>query len=510
MHYPLLYEINTRCWLREFGDARTASVTLVDIPDSEFAEWQRLGFTHIWLMGVWASGPQAREKALSENQPASYYSEALPDWQPKDVGGSPYAIADYRVSSELGGETGLQAFRQQLHAHGLKLILDFVPNHLGLDHPWLGECPDFFVNGEPHAQGTFPQTTRAGNRWLAHGKDPNFPPWTDTAQLDYRRADTRVAMSELLQSIAERCDGVRCDMAMLLLNDVFEKTWGHFPPPDSFPASKPNPKTTRPEGEFWAEVIGTIKQKFPEFLFLAEAYWGLESRLQALGFDYVYDKELYDRLIAKDAAGVQRHLLKLPPTELAAGAHFLENHDERRVASILTLAEHRAAALVILGLPGMRLLHQGQLSGAVRRLPVQLIRRPPEPTQVEIESMYHEFLTTLPHTAVGHGDFEILKRRAAWSENPTAENFVLVQWQRQPEEFDLVTVNLAPHPSQCYAPLTISDLAQHSWIVKNLLGAEQHLHKGADLEKKGLFLDLPAHGAQLLHFKPADSGEAQT
>src|SRR5262249_55782086 len=160
---------------------------------------------------------------------------------------------------------------------GFKLILDFVPNHLGLDHPWLKEQPDVFVQSPSEAPGTFRQETKSGVRWLANGKDPYFPPWTDTVQIDYRRGAARAAMTGLLQSVADRCDGVRCDMAMLLLNDIFPKTWAHMP------VSIPPPAT-----EFWADAITAVKKAHPGFLFLAEAYWNLEGRLQSQGFDYTY------------------------------------------------------------------------------------------------------------------------------------------------------------------------------------------------------------------------------
>ena len=103
--------------------------------------------------------------------------------------------------------------------------------------------------------------------------------------------------------------------------------------------------------------------------------------MQGLGFDYTYDKALYDSLVARDAAGARRHLLGMSAEAVAGSAHFLENHDEPRIASILSLAEHRAAALLILGLPGMRFLHDGQLSGARLKMPTRkaMERDLPEP-----------------------------------------------------------------------------------------------------------------------------------
>jgi len=491
MSHPLLYEINTLCWLRALSQKSGTAITLANVPDSELAGWERLGFTHIWLMGVWTTGPRARAEALQHPELRQAYDQVLPGWGDADVGGSPYAIGDYQVPAALGGEAGLGAFRQRLRGHGLKLVLDFVPNHLGLDHPWVADRPDLFVQSPTEVPGTFQQETGGRLRWLAHGKDPYFAPWTDTVQLDYRRAGTRAAMTQLLESIAARCDGVRCDMAMLVLNEVFAKTWERFQVSASPPVS-----------EFWASAILTIRQAHPAFVFLAESYWGMESQLQKLGFDYTYDKVLYDGLVARDAGGVQRHLLGLTPEAVSKGAHFLENHDEPRIAAILSPAEHRAAALVILGLPGMRFLHEGQLSGARLKLPVQLARRPEEPNEVEIASLYEQLLTKLPGTAVGRGRGELLEPRVAWPDNPTARNFVIVQWQSRAPEFDLVVVNLAPHRSQCYAPLTVQHLTAHNWAMKDLLGQEFYKRSGDDLHDQGLYLDLPGHGAQLFHFEP--------
>ena len=457
MPHPLLYEVNTRCWLRALSEKSGTAITLANVPDSALAGWRKLGFTHIWLMGVWTTGPRARAEALKHPELRRVYDQVLPGWQEADVAGSPYAIGDYQVPPALGGEAGLGKFRDRLHEHGLRLLLDFVPNHVGLDHPWVRERSDLFVQSPGEVPGTFAQPTSAGLRWLAHGKDPYFAPWTDAVQVDYRRVAARSMMTQLLQSIAGRCDGVRCDMAMLVLNDVFAKTWEQFPPVEDHPSavtshqspvtshqspvtSHQSPVTSHqsPPSEFWASAIPVVKETHPGFLFLAEGYWGLEGRLQALGFDYTYDKTLYDGLVSHDAVGVQRHLLGLPADAVAGSAHFLENHDEPRIAGILSSAEHRAAALLILGLPGMRFLHDGQLSGARLKIPVQLARRPAEASHAEIANSYQQLLLTLPGTAVGQGRGELCKPRAAWPGNPTAQNFVIVQWQKQADRKSVV------------------------------------------------------------------------
>jgi hypothetical protein len=225
--------------------------------------------------------------------------------------------------------------------------------------------------------------------------------------------------------------------------------------------------------------------------------------LQSLGFDFTYDKHLYDDLIHRNHSWAQRRVLELPSRFLAASAHFLENHDEPRVAALLSLDEHRAAALATLGLPGMRFLHEGQLGGARIKLPVQLGRRAIEPVQKEVQQMYEAMLTILRTTAVGRGEGRVLPPCPAWPGNPSGQNFMVVQWQILPPEFDVVVVNLAPHRSQCYAPLTVPGLAEFNWSMRDRLGTESYVRVGSDLEAQGLYLDLPAHGAQLFHFAPA-------
>lgn len=491
MNHPLLYQINTRCWLRGLSVEQGKTITLASVPDQEFAFWRESGFTHIWLMGVWTTGERSRQIALGHPDLRREYDLVLPGWKDDDVAGSPYSISDYSVPQKLGGDSGLKSFRAKLNALGMKLILDFVPNHLGVDHPWTQEKPDLFVQSPKPVEGVFEVKTTSGAKWIANGKDPYFAPWTDVAQLDYRRSETRSAMRKLLMTIAARCDGVRCDMAMLLLNDVFGKTWSHLP--------IDGPKLAQ---EFWPDAIKEAKRADPDFIFMAEVYWGLEGRLQSLGFDFTYDKALYDDLVSRHHAEAQRKLLIAPSGYVDRSIHFLENHDEPRIATKLSPEENRAAALVVLGVPGMRFLHEGQLTGARIKMPVQLGRRPVESVQSEIKSTYHSLLETLAKSYVGIGRGRVLSPRAAWDGNPTAQNFIIVLWQGTGIGFDLVVVNLAWHPGQCYVALDIPGLAERDWTMRDLLSPEHHERVGTDLAQQGLYLDVSAHGAHLFRFSP--------
>ncbi|MBA3502909.1 MAG: alpha-amylase family glycosyl hydrolase [Myxococcota bacterium] len=442
MTHPLLYEVHTRQWLAELGVQ-----ALSDVRDETLDALSAIGVTHLWLMGVWPTGPRSRREAFVL---AKAYDEALPGWREEDVAGSPYAIARYEVADEFGGDAALASLRTRLSKRGIRVILDFVPNHVALDHPWVN----------------LDLVMRDGNT-VVHGKDPYFPGWTDTAQLEYRRAATRVAMRDVLLSIAARCDGVRCDMAMLVLPDVFEKTWQHVPCEEA-------------AADFWGGAIRSVRQAHPDFVMLAEAYWGLERRLCELGFDYVYDKELYDRLVHDRPYEVAPHVYA---ADNVRHVHFLENHDEPRVAA-LPLDLHRAAALLVMSLPGMRFLHHGQAGGARRFARIQLRRRADEPDDEGVRALYAALLSALVASSVGRGDARLLAPRPAWEGNPTAGCFVIVKWAH-----DLVVVNLAPHRAQCRV-----DVGEHGkHMLVDRLGDERWER---DLSEP-LFLDLPPQRGQL-------------
>jgi hypothetical protein len=487
--HPLVFEINARCWLRELSARHGRTIQLGDVPQEEFESWRRLGFTFIWMMGVWTTGPRSREVFLRQPDTVGRLKTVLPDCREEDVAGSPYAIAAYRVPDSLGGDAGLRTFREQLQRHGLGLLLDFVPNHVGLDHPWLAEHPEWFVRAGHQAPGTFPALAREGEVWIAHGKDPYFPPWIDTAQLDFRLPALRAAVIEQLQSVATLCDGVRCDMAMLLLNDDFARTWGGFPISDPLPDS-----------EFWAEAIGAVRR--PGFLFLAEAYWDLEARLQSLGFDFTYDKRVLDFLVGRRPAELQRHLLERGTAFVNRCAHFLENHDEPRIASRLSLEEHRAAALFILALPGMRLLHEGQLDGARIHAPVQLVRRAQEAPDPSIAALYRMLLDALASTAIGRGTPGILEAFPAAAMDESFRNVLLIEWQAETSASDVVVVNFSALPARVRIPPRGGGPGTNPWRVRDLAVPMGAPLTEIRLRENAMPLELPPHAALMLHRNP--------
>ena len=491
MIHPLLYEINARQWLAELSRKLGKAIDLSTIPEEELLAFQKDGFTHLWLMGVWPTGPRSQAEALRHADLRKAYGEALPGWTDADVLGSPYAVAALYVAPMLGGDLALASLRSRLNKLGIKLVLDFVPNHLGLDHEWLQARPHLFVGKPDPFRDSFPVPLPSGEYFLAHGKDPYFPGWTDTVQLDYRRKETRQAMGDLLESVAQKCDGVRCDMAMLVLSDVFHGTWAHVPLDVDLAA-----------GEFWRDAITKVKFERPDFLFLAEAYWGLEGRLCDLGFDYAYDKTLYDFVIHDRPWDVQAHLLGLG-AQNQKRAHFLENHDEPRIAGAIDLERHRAALTLGMGLPGMRFLHDGQFEGVRRFARVQLARRAVEPLDHAVSAIYESLLPAFAQSAVGNGDWHLLTPHRAWADNPTSQCFTVVQWQGKgiEDRFDLVVVNMASHRAQCRVTLSANGLKGGSWRMEDQIGCEKWIRSGDELISHGLFLDVAARGAHLFSFE---------
>ncbi len=482
---PLLLEVYLRQWLGELSRRAGRRVELGVVPEEELDRWVARGVTHLWLMGAWTTGPASREVSGASPELRRAYDDALPGWTDADVCGSPYAIQAYSVPEAYGGDDGLARLRARLADRGIKLVLDFVPNHTALDHPLALERPELFVAGAGPGDAA-----RVGGRWLSHGKDPNYPGWTDTLQLDYRRAEARRAATEALSSIAERCDGVRCDMAMLALSDVFARTWAHAPP---------TPREPGPE--FWEAAIAEVRARHPGFLFLAEAYWGLEARLCELGFDVAYDKHLTD-LLHRGDWGVAAHLRALGPAN-EARAHFLENHDEPRAAAISPLARHRAAALLTLSLPGVRFVHDGQREGRRVFARIQLSRRAEEPVDAEIAAMYDELARALASARVGDGGWSLVEAAPAWHDDPTNGAFALLTWSSpdDPSRFTLVVTSQSTGRARCWARLAWPGLRGRMWALEDLLSDERYVRDGDELAARGLYLDVGAHAAQLFVFR---------
>jgi glycosidase len=406
------------------------------------------------------------------------FEETLPDLREEDIAGSGFAITGYTVHPNLGGDAALARLRERLRARGLRLMLGFVPNHTGLDHPWVEDHPEYYVAGTERDLARAPQNytwvkrTR-GDLLLAHGRDPYFAGWPDTLQLDYGNPATQEAMIAELLKIAGQCDGVRCDMAMLVLPDVFERTWGRRAP------------------LFWPRATQRVRERVPGFCFMAEVYWDLEWTMLQQGFDYAYDKRLYDRLRDHHARPVREHF--------RAGldyqdklARFLENHDEPRAAATFPPGVHEAAAVITFLSPGLRFFHQGQFEGRRKRISPHLVRGPIEPLDRRLEQFYDRLLAVSRQPVVRDGQWQLLECTPAWEGNWTYDCFVAFAWQGPGGERLLVVVNYAPTQSQCYVRLPFVDLGNGQWRLQDQIGTARYDRDGNDLQSRGLYLDVPS------------------
>jgi glycosidase len=483
-----LYQINTRVWLTDLSRALDRHATLDDIPDVELDRLAGMGFDWIWLLSVWNTGAAGRRVSRENPEWRREFEQTLPDLRDDDIAGSGFAITGYMVHPQLGGDAALARLRERLTQRGLRLMLDFVPNHTAPDHPWVSDHPEYYVGGTEADLSAAPQNytrvkTAHGDSILAYGRDPYFAGWPDTVQLDYSNPATQQAMVGQLLKISDQCDGVRCDMAMLVLPDVFERTWGRRAP------------------LFWPEATRKVRAQAPGFCFMAEVYWDLEWTMQQQGFDYAYDKRLYDRLREGHARAVREHL--------CAGldyqdrlARFLENHDEPRAAATFASDVHQAAAVITFLTPGLRFFHQGQFEGRMKRISPHLVRAPAESDQPQLRQFYDRLLAVLRRDVVRNGTWQLLNCVPAWEGNASCDAFVAWIWQGTNGSRLLVAVNYARHQSQCYVRLPVADLGGRGWRLTDLLATASYVRDGNELLSRGLFVDLPPWACHVFDMTP--------
>jgi glycosidase len=392
------------------------------------------------------------------------------------------------VDAHLGGREGLAAARDALARRGVRLVLDFVPNHVAPDHPWVTKHPDYFIRGDANDKARDPASfMEMGGEVFACGRDPYFPAWPDVLQLNAFAFELRRAVIETLNEIASQCDAVRCDMAMLAMNQIFERTWGAR-------------AGAKPQADYWPELIPAVKARHPDFRFIAEAYWDLEWALQQQGFDFCYDKRLYDRLVHENAEGVRLHLC----AELAYQqklVRFIENHDEPRAAATFPPAEARAAAVAALTQAGARLLHEGQLDGRKVRLPVFLARRPDERADEDLQAFYRRLLRATADDAFRNGEWRLCER-TGWSDNASFANLVAWCWARNDGRY-LIVVNLSDVQSQGNVRVPWNELTGHTWHLEDALTGQDFERRGDDMREPGLYVDLPPWGSHIFQFHPA-------
>lgn len=473
--YPYVYEINTWIWLSELRRQYGEGIDLSDVPSTEWDAIAAYGFDAVWLMGVWERSPSGIRIANQNQTLVNDFRRALPDFQTEDNVGSPYCVRRYIVDQRLGGPKGLAIARRELARRGMRLVLDFVPNHVAPDHPWTTEHPEYFIRGNAddarNAPGSY---IEVGGNVFACGRDPYFPAWPDVLQLNAFDSGLRLAALQIVAGMAEQCDGIRCDMAMLMMNPIFERTWGKHAGP-------------RPATEYWMNMISTIKKKYPSFLFIAEAYWDMEWELQQQGFDFCYDKKLYDRMEHSDAESIRLHLC----ADLAYQEkllRFIENHDEPRAAGTLSPEKHKVCALVIATLPGTKLFHEGQFEGRKIRVPVFLRRRPNEPRDPALHDFYEHLLKTVNRPVFREGRWNLCDR-TGWPDNGSFQNLVVWSWLRDDERY-LIVVNLSDCPSQARIQTRWPDTADGKWRLLDEISGAEYVRDGDEMLSPGLYVEL--------------------
>ncbi len=488
--YPSLYEINTWVWLSEISLKAGRPIDLGSVPEAEWEAITKFGFDAVWLMGVWERSPACIAIANQNQNLVDDFRRALPDFRPEDNVGSPYCIRRYVVDQHLGGPKGLAIARQELVRRGMKLLLDFVPNHVAPDHPWVSSHPEYFIPGTADDVKRDPSSyiSVQGNV-CACGRDPYFPAWPDVLQLNAFEPGLRQAVIETVSSIAAQCDGVRCDMAMLLLNQVFERTWG-------------DRAGQCPSTEYWEDVIPTVKSAHPNFRFMAEAYWNLEWELQQKGFDFCYDKRLYDRLEHDSAESVRLHLC----ADLAYQEkllRFIENHDEPRAAATFPAAKERAAAVTIATQPGARLFYEGQFEGQTVKLPVFLGRRPAEPVDEELKVFYEKLLASINAPIFRDGKWNLCERNG-WPDNQSCQNMVAWSWVKD-DDRRLVVVNLGDKSAQARVKVPWGELHESSWRLIDTLSDMSFDREGNEMASTGLYVELKPWCYYALQFQRTQS-----
>jgi glycosidase len=485
--YPTVYEINTWAWLTDLSQKYRRAINLSCVPLGEWDAIARFGFNSVWLMGVWERSPVGAAIANQNKGLLNDFRRAVPDFRTEDNVGSPYCVRRYVVDRNLGGREGLAVARRELSKRGMNLILDFVPNHVAPDHPWVADHPEYFIRGNAADISKDPSSfLGVQGRIYACGRDPYFPAWPDVLQLNAFDAGLRQAVIETISSIAEQGDGVRCDMAMLFLNAIFERTWG-------------SRAGQRPATEYWEDVISAIKSRHSGFLFIAEAYWDLEWELQQKGFDFCYDKRLYDRFEHSNAESIRLHLC----ADLAYQerlVRFIENHDEPRAAAAFSPAKARAAAVAIATLPGMKLFHEGEFEGRKVRLPVFLGRRPDEPADDDLRGFYRKLLETTGRNVFREGQWSMCQR-TGWSDNATFQNLLAWDWVYSDERY-LIVINFSDSPVQARIQVRWPDAGGRRWRLADTFSGAAYEREGDEMLSPGLYVELAPWNCHLFQCVP--------
>jgi glycosidase len=385
---------STYVWLEQLAALHEQSITtLADVPDAELDRLAGLGVTGLWLIGLWQRSAASAEIKRRRGD--------------VDAVASAYAIDEYRIADDLGGEAAFEDLRRRAWDRGVRIAADMVPNHMGIDSRWVVEHPDRFISlpeapypaytyggpnlsPDPRVEITLEdhywdnsdaavvfrrRDTQSGEqRFIYHGNDGTSYPWNDTAQLDYLKADVREAVIQTILDVARRAPIIRFDAAMVLARRHIRRLW--YPEPGAGGAIPSRAEHAmsgaefhrRMPKEFWREVVDRVAAEAPGTLLLAEAFWLLEGYfVRTLGMHRVYNSAFMHMLRDEDNAGyrrVMRDTLEFDPGILGRFVNFLTNPDERPAAEQFGTGDKAFSAATLLAtLPGLPMLGHGQVEG---------------------------------------------------------------------------------------------------------------------------------------------------
>ena len=489
-----VYEVNTWVWLTSLSRHFGQRITLDNVPDEAFDDLARPNIDVIWLMGVWKRSEFSRRNSLKYKHE---YVGALPDVTDEDIIGSAYSIGDYQVDERIGGRAGLAKLRSRLRDRGLQLMLDYVPNHVAIDHPWVHEHPDYIIIGKPkdlkeRPSDFFRHKDRNGkNVVLAHGRDPYFPGWSDTAQLNAFNRALRQAVVETLKDIAEQCDGVRCDMAMLMMNEIFRSTWSGY-------------TLGEPETDYWPTIVPQVRESHPDFMFVAEVYWNKEYEILQQGFDFAYDKIFYDRVLEGNVPNLRAHLVASIDYQQHM-MRFVENHDEPRAFDKLAHDKSFAAATLICTLPGACLLHDGQFTGRLVKLPVQISRQADEKIHQDLFDYYMKLLKETRDPIYQQGQWYLFELNPAGETDGTHQNLLAYGWRFENQDYRLIVVNITATEAFARLPLGFwGEVAGHTWTLHDVSDGSSYDRPGDEMIEPGLFIELKPFESHIFRFERCD------
>ncbi len=385
---------NAYVWLDQLTKKYQREINRLDlIPDEELDSLARWGFSGLWLIGLWERSPASKRIKQLRGNP--------------DAVASAYSLYSYDIANDLGGDQAFLVLRDRAWQRGIRLASDMVPNHMGIDSPWVIEHPDWFVSMDysPFPSYTFNGPNLSGDSrvgiyledhyydnsdaavvfkrvdsWTAsekfvyHGNDGTSMPWNDTAQLNYLNPEVREAVIQTILHVARKFSVIRFDAAMTLAKRHYQRLW--YPEPGSggdIPSRAEHGMTKRQFDEampveFWRELVDRVGQELPDTLLLAEAFWLMEGYfVRTLGMHRVYNSAFMNML--RDEKNqeyrlVIKNTLEFDPEILKRYVNFMNNPDERTAVDQFGKGDkYFGVSTMLATLPGLPMFGHGQIEG---------------------------------------------------------------------------------------------------------------------------------------------------